>query len=200
MTIAVSDDGERAWWDAARQASDAPAELRPLIAGDAWDVAVTSERARELRAWCASLAGWDPERAPLVFDALQGRPPSRRRSSGQRVNVRFSFDEFAAISGLSTARGLSSKAEFVRRCSLLEVRREAIHVREREDEIRSAETARVEGLAVGDLVYADAAHVTLRGRTARVIALRQENELWCLDLAESPLWLAAGTPILRRRR
>lgn len=159
---------------------------------------VTSERARDLRAWCSGLSGWDPECAPLVFEAARGRPPSSRRSTGPRFNVRVSDEEGAAISTFAAGRGLS-EPELMRRCTLLEIRRDAIRAKENADEIMSAEAVLVEALAVGEHVYSDGAHVTLRGRSARVIALRQENELWCLELVDTPIWLAAGTRILRRR-
>ncbi|HLK38172.1 MAG TPA: hypothetical protein VKU41_15525, partial [Polyangiaceae bacterium] len=45
------------WWRAARDAKHPPAELRPLLTGKATTVEVAPKRARELRAWCATLAG-----------------------------------------------------------------------------------------------------------------------------------------------
>lgn len=53
------ENNSEVWWDAARAASDCPAELHALIYGlCATEVEVESARLPALLAWCASFPGW----------------------------------------------------------------------------------------------------------------------------------------------
>lgn len=124
-TIAIlSENPSEAWWAAARSVKPAPRELRPLLAGKTTTIEVETERARELRAWCAALPGWDSDCAPLAFGGLVGRPiTSVRNSAGTKVNVRLSPDEATAIQALADARG-ESLAQVLRSCALDTARRE----------------------------------------------------------------------------
>jgi hypothetical protein len=202
VTIAtVPEHPAEVWWSAARQAKDIPRELRPLVGGKSSTIEVSRDRARDLRAWCARLPGWDAERAALSFVGLVGRPPSPRRSAGGiRVTVRLSADERTALDALATARG-QSLADVLRTSALIEAKREAARTEERADGTAPAEPIAVADLAIGDLVYPNAAHLPPRGRPERVLTLRQEHELWCIELANGPpLWIAAGAHVWRRQR
>lgn len=123
-TIAIlSENPSEAWWAAARQAKPAPRELRPLLAGKT-AIDVEPDRARELRAWCAALPGWDSEHPPLVFGGLVGRPITTvRNSGGTKVTVRLAPEEAALLQALADERR-QSVAQVLRECALGEAKRE----------------------------------------------------------------------------
>ena len=64
------------WWDAARESSAAPSEMRPLLDGSTDDdrVTVSAEAFEQIRRWAESLPGWatGPEYAetPLLYRPL----------------------------------------------------------------------------------------------------------------------------------
>jgi hypothetical protein len=125
-TIAIlSENPAATWWEAARTTKPAPRELRPLLTGKATAIDVEPARARELRAWCAALPGWDSDRAPLAFGGLVGRPiTAARNASGIKVNVRLAPDEALLIQALADARG-ETLAQVLRDCALVEAKRDA---------------------------------------------------------------------------
>jgi hypothetical protein len=199
VTIAIlSDHPCEAWWTAARATKAAPRELAPLLRGKADSIEVPKERAHELRLWCSTIDGWDPEHPPLTF-GIRGRVPSQRGTvGGLRVSVRLAPDELAVLERLASARE-QSVADLLRTSALVEAMREEARP-EVEDDDR-AEAVAAEAIEVGDLVYTDVAHVPPRGRPERVMAVERIRELWRLDLASgAPLWLAAGTEVWRRPR
>jgi len=124
VTIAVSPESAAApWWSAARQSKRVPRELRPILTSKATTIEVPAPRARALRAWCATLPGWDVEPAPLTFVGLVGRPPSARRGAGAiQLSVRLSAEEAAAIEAVATARN-QTLTDALRTCALVEARR-----------------------------------------------------------------------------
>ncbi len=124
-TIAIlSENPSEAWWMAARNAKPVPRELRALLAGKSSAIDVEPDRARELRAWCAALPGWDSERPALVFGGLVGRPiTTARRSAGTAVTVRLAPEEAALLQALAAERG-QTVAQVLRESALTEARRE----------------------------------------------------------------------------
>ena len=126
MTVTIAIDPNHPsdlWWREARDAKLAPRELRPLLGGKATTIEVPPKRARQVRTWCATLAGWDPDAAPLSFEGLVGRPPSPRRSAGAgRLTVRLAPDELAILEPLARSRG-QSLADLLRASALVEARR-----------------------------------------------------------------------------
>ena len=126
MTVTIAIDPNHPselWWREARDAKHAPRELRPLLGGKATTIEVAPKRARQVRTWCATLAGWDPDATPLSFEGLVGRPPSPRRSAGAgRLTVRLAPDELAILEPLARSRG-QSLADLLRASALAEARR-----------------------------------------------------------------------------
>jgi len=205
VTIAIAPEHpSEAWWSAARGAKGAPRELKRMIAGKVTAIEVSRERAREVRSWCATLPGWDADRAPLSFVGLVGRPPSPRRSAGgKRIVVWVSADEEAALDALRKKRGQKTLQDVLRTSALADAKREAARTSDGATPPTegTAEPVAVEALAVDDHVYTDTAHRPPRGRPEKVLAIRREQELWCVELASgAPLWLAAGAEIWRRQR
>lgn len=131
-TIAIlSENPSEAWWTAARNAKPAPRELRALLAGKSTAIDVEPDRARELRAWCAALPGWDSERPPLMFGGLVGRPITTvRNSGGTKVTVRLAPEEAAQLQALADERG-QTVAQVLRECALAEAERESARATDR---------------------------------------------------------------------
>src|SRR5215468_10844948 len=126
VTIAIDPDHPSgSWWRAARDAKHPPAELRPLLTGKATTIEVAPKRAREIRAWCAALQGWDPEAPPLSFVGLIGRPPSPRRGAvgARSLHVRIAPYELALLEPLASARG-QSLVDLLLTSAMVEARRE----------------------------------------------------------------------------
>lgn len=205
VTIAVDADhpGE-IWWRAAHDAKQAPPELRPLLTGKAKTIEVAAKRAREIRAWCAALAGWEPEATPLSFLGLVGRPPSPRRgAAGARsLHVRVAPYILALLEPLANARS-QSIAELLLSIAAVEARREAVSAADRERRNRDktdVELVTIEALEVGDVIHTDLRCLP-RGDTERVIAARREGDLWTLELADGPpAWFAHGARVWRKRK
>jgi hypothetical protein len=126
MTVTIAIDPNHpsdVWWREARDAKHAPRELRAMLGGKATTIEVPPKRARQVRTWCATLAGWDPDAPPLSFEGLVGRPPSPRRSAGAgRLTVRLAPDELAILAPLARSRG-QSLADLLRASALVEARR-----------------------------------------------------------------------------
>jgi uncharacterized protein (DUF1778 family) len=200
VTIAI-DPGQpsESWWRAAHDAKHPPAELRLLLTGKATTIEVAPKRARELRAWCATLVGWDPAAPPLSFVGLVGRPPSPRRSVGaRRLQVRLAPYEFALLDPLATARG-QSLADLLLTSAVVEARREEARATDDGDETR-AELVALDAIEVGDILYTDLRCLP-RGHAARVIMVQREHNLWRVELANAPpAWFGNGARVWRKRK
>jgi len=199
VTIAIDPDHpSESWWRAARDAKRTPRELGPLLTGKAKTIEVVPERARAMRAWCATIAGWDPDEPPLSFVGLTGRPPSPRRGAGaRRLTVWLAPNEFAVLEPLATTRG-HSLADLLRTSALVEAQRQASGTTDADSETGEAVT--VDAIEVGDLVYVDMRHLP-RGHTERVLAVHREHDLWRFNLASgSPAWFGSGAKVWRKPR
>jgi len=203
VTIAIDPDhpGE-SWWRAAQDAKRAPAELRPLLTGKAKTIEVAPKRAREIRAWCAALAGWDPEAAPLSFLGLVGRPPSPRRGAvgARSLHVRLAPYELALLDPLASARG-QSLADLLLTSAVVEARREEARAAEDGDgEETRAEVIALDAIEIGDILYTDLRGLP-RGPAERVTAVQRERDLWRVELASGPpAWFGNGVRVWRKRK
>jgi hypothetical protein len=197
-TIAIDPDHpSESWWRAAHDAKSVPPDLRPLLAGKAKTIEVTPKRAREIRAWCATLAGWDPNATPLAFVGLIGRPPSPRRGAGARsLHVRFSPHELALLEPLSQTRG-QSLADLLITLAAVEAQREAARTADDGDETR-AEAVTIDAIEVGDFIYTDLRCLP-RGHAERVVGVHRERNLCRVDLASGPpAWFGIGAEVWRK--
>ena len=205
VTIAINEEHPSAsWWRAARGVKRPPSELRPLLSGKATTIQVEPDRARELRAWCAALVGWDPDAAPLTFVGLVGRPPSPRRAAGaRRLHVRLAAHEVALLDPLAAARGLTPADLLVTSAVVEAQRAQAIATATSDpdaDDGARAEVVSVDVIEIGDAIYTDLRGVP-RGQAERVTAVKRETNVWCVELASGPpAWLATGARIWRKRR
>jgi len=202
VTIAIDPDHPTgSWWRAAHDAKHPPAEMRPLLTGKATMIEVAPKRARELRAWCATLVGWDPEASPLSFVGLVGRPPSPRRSAGARsLHVRLAPYELALLEPLASARE-QSLADLLLTSAVVEARREEARAAEDSDgEETRAEVVALDAIEVGDLLYTDLRGLP-RGPAERVTAVQREHNLWRVELASGPpAWFSNGARVWRKRK
>jgi hypothetical protein len=200
VTIAI-DPGQpsESWWRAAHDAKHPPAELRLLLTGKATTIEVAPKRARELRAWCATLVGWDPAAPPLSFVGLVGRPPSPRRSVGaRRLQVRLAPYEFALLDPLASVRG-QSLADLLLTSAVVEARREEARATDDGDETR-AEVVTLDAIEVGDILYTDLRCLP-RGHAERVTTVQREHNLWRVELASGPpAWFGNGARVWRKRK
>lgn len=65
------------WWDAARERTDCPSVLRPILrAGGPGEIMVSAEQSEEIERWCAQIPGWDwgPAYAPTALIIEEVRP------------------------------------------------------------------------------------------------------------------------------
>jgi hypothetical protein len=197
-TIAIDPDHpSESWWRAAHDAKRVPPELRPLLAGKAQMIEVAPKRAREIRAWCAALAGWDPNATPLAFVGLIGGPPSPRRGAGAHsLHVRLSPHEQAVLEPLAQARG-QSLADLLITLAAVEAQREAARTAGDDDETR-AEAVVIDEIEAGDFIYTDVRCLP-RGHAERVVVVHRERNLWRVDLASGPpAWFGTGAAVWRK--
>lgn len=202
VTIAIDPDhpGE-SWWRVAREAKRAPAELRPLLTGKANAIEVAPKRAREIRAWCAALEGWDREAAPLSFIGLIGRPPSPRRGAvgARSLHVRIAPYELALLEPLASVRG-QSLVDLLLTSAMVEARREEARATDDGDgDEARAEVVALDAIEVGDTIYTDLR--LPRGHAERVTAVQREHNLWRVELASGPpAWFGNGARVWRKRK
>ena len=164
-------------------------------------IEVAPKRARELRAWCATLAGWDPAAPPLSFVGLIGRPPSPRRSAGaRRLQVRLAPYEFALLDPLASTRG-QSLADLLLTSAVVEARREEARATDDgEGDEMHAEVVALDAIEVGDILYTDLRCLP-RGHAERVTAVQREHNLWRIELASGPpAWFGNGARVWRKRK
>jgi hypothetical protein len=200
VTIAIDPDHpSESWWRSARDAKRTPRELRPLLSGKAKTIEVAPERARAMRTWCATIAGWAPDAAPLSFVGLTGRPPSPRRGVGaRRLTVWLAPNELAILEPLADARSQST-ADLLRTSAFVEARRATTQTADADSEA-GAEIVAVDAIEVGDLIYTDMRHLP-RGHTERVLAVHREHDVWRVELANGPpAWFGNGAEVWRRVR
>jgi len=200
VTIAI-DQGHpsESWWRAVRDAKHPP-ELRPLLTGKAATIEATPKRARELRAWCATLAGWDPAAPPLSFVGLIGRPPSPRRGAGARsLHVRIAPYELALLEPLASARG-QSLADLLLTSAVVEARREEVRGTDDDGDEARAEVVALDAIEAGDLIYTDLRCLP-RGHAERVTVVQREHNLWRVEFESGPpAWFGHGARVWRKRK
>jgi hypothetical protein len=203
VTIAIDPDhpGE-SWWRVARDAKRAPPELRPLLTGKAKTIEVEPKRAREIRAWCAALEGWDPEATPLSFVGLIGRPPSPRRGAvgARSLHVRIAPYELALLEPLASARE-QSLVDLLLTSAIVEARREeARAIDDSDGDETRAEVVALDAIEVGDILYTDLRCLP-RGHAERVTAVQREHNIWRVELASGPpAWFGTGARVWRKRK